>query len=507
LTTPSIPRPSPHIWLWGITLAACVLAAGVFLDPPAWIYSPHAFAAIGLGGLLLTFFVLVMAQTRVSQPSRVTQIVGLASIFLLIVSEAAFVRVNPIKDAYAGEFSQAVYGELSMWVVVALLLGVVTLVNPRYLQGALRPPHIWVTLFALLALVSCAYSTRPLFSVAWAFKLFLIVLALKAISAGITSLADVVGVLRSLWLAFLVVTIAPFAQAFLDPGMLFRGGRLGGLFAATGVSAAAGTLLLLSVLLPASERGKRPVYTATAMLACVILFLGGGKVAIAAALLSTTVFLLLQRKFVHAVGFVTLAGLLGLAAFSFFPPLVEYRQRYVGLGLAETLTGRTVLWPAAFDAIKERPLLGYGFVTSKFASLEVEGIPWPAGHMHNAFLEVLYNNGAIGLVLVVLMNVAILRRLLGVKRNPLPTDGRLVRWGLLAIYLNLLVNGMLTPSFGGRPHSGFLVFLAVLTLAARLQELSKIGLREAGSQIPASYTRPSDGQAFGRTQSLPATWW
>jgi len=186
------------MWRWGVTLAAGALVAGVFLDSPAWMYSPHAFAAIGLGGLLLTFFVLIMAQTRASQSLRVAQITGLSSIFLLIVSEAAFVRVSPMEDAYAGEFSQAVYGGLSIWVLVALLLGAATLVNPRYLHGALRPPQSWVTLFALLAVVSCGYSPRPLFSLAWAFKLCLVVLALKAVSAGITSLADVVAVLRTL---------------------------------------------------------------------------------------------------------------------------------------------------------------------------------------------------------------------------------------------------------------------------------------------------------------------
>jgi len=38
-----------------------------------------------------------------------------------------------------------------------------------------------------------------------------------------------------------------------------------------------------------------------------------------------------------------------------------------------------------------------------------EGVRWEASHLHNAFLDVLYNNGLVGLVLILSMHAIIIK--------------------------------------------------------------------------------------------------
>ena len=74
------------------------------------------------------------------------------------------------------------------------------------------------------------------------------------------------------------------------------------------------------------------------------------------------------------------------------------------LGRNSSLTGRTQLWGAAWDAIMKRPLLGYGF-ESFWASLQGEaldvriGAGWLAQRSDNGYLDLGLGLGMVGIVL------------------------------------------------------------------------------------------------------------
>lgn len=84
-----------------------------------------------------------------------------------------------------------------------------------------------------------------------------------------------------------------------------------------------------------------------------------------------------------------------------------------------------------------------------------------------------------GLVPMFMMHIGIVKNLRRAMRNAKapPTIGSdaserrssrtlyLVSAGSLILYLDLLINGMLTTTFGGRPNCLFMSFLAVLALS------------------------------------------
>jgi len=68
----------------------------------------------------------------------------------------------------------------------------------------------------------------------------------------------------------------------------------------------------------------------------------------------------------------------------------------LGTDQAGTVTGRSDVWAAGWQLIKQRMLLGRGFMSSGFLAYKIS-VSWQPGHLHNGFLEVLYNNGLVGL--------------------------------------------------------------------------------------------------------------
>ncbi len=67
-------------------------------------------------------------------------------------------------------------------------------------------------------------------------------------------------------------------------------------------------------------------------------------------------------------------------------------------GSLSTLTGRTVLWEAGWDALWRQPLTGYGFgAGSRFVALRAIGKDYLT-HIHNGFLEALLGVGIIGFI-------------------------------------------------------------------------------------------------------------
>lgn len=438
----------------------------VFL--PSRPISEDAVRIVVLVGLFLVATAAALGYGRPFREIERTFRIGLVVWWFLLVSEGILVRSSPLDDAIEGKFSLAAYGEVILWVCVTCVLVLLSLSRTTILRAAFVRSNKWITVFCALSVLSVVYSRRPVFSLAWAFKLCLIVWLLFLLSE---SVSDQKHLLRFLWASFwayVVLTLAPLTQTLVPSLTLFGGGRLSGLFAPTVISAVAAVVFLFSLMFYFLCRNRWVIMSG--IFGLVMVLLAGGKTAIISMIVSTMVFFLVQRKVGSAM--VAFAGLTSASIIYFFfvPSSLDYFRGYLESGLLSTLTGRTVLWAAVIKPIRENLILGHGYMSSKFVSLQVSGI-WSAVHMHGAFLDVLYNNGIVGLVPILLMNFAIVKNLAFVLRSK--DSGRFhpLAAGLLALYTHIFLLGLMQPSFGSRPHSLFMFFLTLVVLSEKLREM------------------------------------
>jgi O-antigen ligase len=262
--------------------------------------------------------------------------------------------------------------------------------------------------------------------------------------------------------------------AFADPSTNFQGGRLGE--SATTLSVVAGLVLVLSYTLGLNI----PVLSVVSVAAAVVMLLAAGKAGIVGSVLSLMLYFLLKKKVGSALLSLVAIVVLGFGLLSVVAPLRDYVDSYVEGGQAENLTGRTDLWVAAIPVVRQSPILGNGYMASRFVKLQTEGVRWEASHLHNGFLEVLYNNGIVGLIFVLYMHVIVIKNLLRVIRQPgVPRELYEIAVGFLAVYANLLINSFFNATIGGRPSTLFMIFLALFVLSDRLRTLAGRKQRQA----------------------------
>jgi O-antigen ligase len=319
--------------------------------------------------------------------------------------------------------------------------------------------------------LSTAQSPQPLYCLAWAFKLCLVILLLGMCSALIRDSRDLRAFLRATLWACLFYLVVEVYRGVADPSRAFEGGRFGQ--SSNSLSVIAGTVLILSLALGPMIGSVWTVLFS--ILASTIMILAGGKAGIVGGALSATLFYLTKKKVVSAVALLIGMACLGVALYT-VTPLGSYLNRYAEEGGAERLSGRTDLWVAALPLIKEHVVLGHGYLASRFAASELDwehlGVRWEADHMHNAFLDVLYNNGLIGLGLMLILHAIIIRNLLHVIRySGAPRELYDLAAGSLAVYVNLVINAFFNSTIGGRPSTLFMLFLALFVVSESLRRV------------------------------------
>jgi exopolysaccharide production protein ExoQ len=104
------------------------------------------------------------------------------------------------------------------------------------------------------------------------------------------------------------------------------------------------------------------------------------------------------------------------------------------------LSKRVDLWGLSVDAIRQRPLLGYGFVAfwnpdSQPAARIREELDWDVPHAHNGYLEILLGLGLIGLGLYAVLFIILTRRALMFF---IEGDERYRRWPLSLLAITFL---------------------------------------------------------------------
>ncbi len=470
--------PSPRTTL-ALMAAAVALLVATFQVLPSSVLSEDSIGAVAVGALLLLLLSLLVASPAATvTQAAVGRFVRLIWWFVL-VCEVIFDRLGDTVQTYEGNFSIQAYGEGAMWVLAFLVLLLVSMRYPQYLRSLFSGSYKWVSLFVLVCILSVPHSPGKFYSAAWAFKLLLIVLLLRLAFTTMQSVEDITAFLKATLWGFLILTVVPAAVALSDPATAFAG--VGGRLNANPdeLSATAGSLLILAIALYALERRKR--YGLIGLIATVVMFLALGKAGVFAALLGVVVFRLAQRKVGRTVVLFLGVIVVGLVIIS-ATPLAKHLQSYEG---TSTLTGRTVIWSAALQAMTGRAqdlVFGHGYLATYFLWTKKSGVFSDVVHLHNGFMEVAYNNGLIGLALMLMIHLVIVRNIFRNIRATLtwrgmePDNPRLGQIYLLAIasaavYLNLFVNGLFNASFGGRAMSPFMLLLAVYILTEAVSRL------------------------------------
>jgi O-antigen ligase len=447
------------------TLGALTFLLFALVSPS--LISGDTFTLIGCGIVFFALLCVVLASQRSRPLDSAKGYLRLALVvwWSLLVSGGAFFRQQQDAETFAGKFSAGAYGQTVFWAFafVALLL----MPKPHYLRQSFSGCSKWLSLYALVCLASVIFAPRPLYSLAWAFELFLVIVVLLLCSATIRDLKDIESFFWATFGGFVILTVVPVARVFQDPSTAFEGGRLSEAASPTGLALSAGTLLLLALILYSLR--QRTWLAGFMMLGATVMIMSGGKAGIIAAIASVAVFFLLQKRI--AVGFGWLLGILALGCVVFaVTPLSTYFTTYHAEDQLSTVTGRTDLWRAALPEIMEHPIVGHGYVASRFVSVQVVGAFWEAGHLHNGFMEVLYNNGLIGLVLLLAMHVAILKNAVAVLKTTRRHDSHVIAIGILVLYINILVNGLANATFGGHAYAPFMLFLALIVVSEALRK-------------------------------------
>lgn len=449
-------------------------------------------------GATIFFFLLCLGLTwAVSQGLDLRRMVYKLTLItwcVLLLCTVYFSRVN---DAYGqGGFSILAYGEGAMWGLCFIVLLVLMARRPSSIAVWFQGANLWLTLFVALCLISIAWAPGPSYAIAWGFKLVLTIGLLQLCSSLIENIGDLTGFLETSVLAFVFLSVVPLYFAFTDPAGPWEEDRL----AANPdlLSPTAASLMLMSMMLFAIT--KKRVFVFTAFVGALVMVLAFGKAGIVGGVFGAVLFVMLQRKVVKSLGF-----LLGMAAMGLFiisvTPLGTYLQTYRG---GSTLTGRTAIWTTALAAIKTKPVFGHGYLGTYFSWENTSGLESGAVHLHNGFLEVAYNNGALGELLLLIVHFMIIRNIFRsmhvskILRNKDPDNQEywhvyLVTIGCLGLYVHSFIQGLFGADFGGRCISPYMLFLAVFMMADVSRRLNEGLLKRSMARREPVYVGRASG--------------
>jgi len=417
-------------------------------------------------GCAIFFTALVLAR-----PLSGRALVGEKEAFLLavlviwvflMVSEAIFSHHQSTTSAAQGHVDPSAFFQAVSWILSFFALALISCSRPAYLRRLFAGPLKWASIFAIVAVLSCPLSLKPLYSAALAFKLCLIVLTLCGIGEAIENETGILRLFTGLFLGTLVVETMEFMMPIIESGSF--NGRL----PMIGLSGTSGVLLLLCVLFFFLKKNLFFFFLMCGGYSMVVMMLAANKGGMVASFVSLMMFFFFLKRPALALaasfGF-TVVLILAIA----FTPLGKVLESYTEQGNASTLTGRTNLWAAAWPNVREHPILGKGYRASRFLSEEVPGAFQEAGNMHNSFLEVVYNNGLAGLIPIVVMNVLVVVNFSRVILRRPTVQMRYYAAAAFALYIHLLVWGLVAVTFGGAPDNRFMTFFAILVISMFLR--------------------------------------
>lgn len=392
----------------------------------------------------------------------------------MLVSEEVFSYRSTLTSTSSADFASQAYSQAFLWIVATGAMLVLLFKNPQYLKGMFQGDYKWISWLTLLSIASCALSPNIAFSLAWAFKLALVVVLVHLCAHELSEVQGIRTFLGVTCAALVVLTVIPTIRSLTEADPLADPtGELQQRFheGPTAISGLAGLLLVLCLTLyPPKKRGY---VMGIAVLAFVLMILAGGKAGIGAGVFSGLIFYALQKRFKAAMGFIVVVGT-GFALALRFTALSQYFSNYMKLEQFGSFTGRTDLWAFVWPFIVQKPIFGHGFNSSRFIAVLYPNTPFSSSHMHNSLVEILYNNGAVGLLLLLIVLFVITWNLWKAIHQSHSAEIRYIAIGCMASLINLFVNGMFNATFGGRPDASYMILIALMVLSTQLLRLARV---------------------------------
>src|SRR5271163_118532 len=274
----------------GTLLVALLLPDRLFSEDSLFFLVVAASLSVAICGAL------AISQARSRNTNGPFFLPTLVIWIFVMISDVIFVHQGTTAGAIAGAFGAGVYQEVGSWILAMAILLFITCRNPRYLFEMLSGQFKWVTLFALLVLASTPISVSPLHSLAWTFKLVLVVLLAGAVASCLESLEDIISLFQVLLVGTLAVTFIRFVTPFMGPGPAFKSGRLEEV---ANLSGSAGLLVML-VLINLKFK-KSPWLLLVGAFGLVAMILSGGKGGILGSVISVVAFFALIKGVRYAV--------------------------------------------------------------------------------------------------------------------------------------------------------------------------------------------------------------
>ncbi len=330
---------------------------------------------------------------------RDLRITGLPGVALLSLQVAEFGQLEP---RLVHKLHESLSSLLVFRIPFTLAAFLLLFIRPQYRKVTLRDFSGWFLLYALYFLVSSAWSTEPIMTVGKGIELLLglgIVLHLRCSADSIHRL----DALRTLLLRFIsmigTIAVAGFVlriPVFVSQrhGILMNSTADTPFLSSNGLGYVS-SLLLLSVTadyLSGRIHGQSAVMQSGY---AIFLFLfAGSRTSIVIITLGMGI-LLTCRFRVLGIGYFSSLSIVVCLELDRVLKLFQGNQTRAQFG---TLSGRTIMWAAAWQQWKARPILGFGggaggkFVISHLGSPSLRLL----SSLHNGFLEALTGLGAIG---------------------------------------------------------------------------------------------------------------
>jgi exopolysaccharide production protein ExoQ len=172
-----------------------------------------------------------------------------------------------------------------------------------------------------------------------------------------------------------------------------------------------------------------------------------------------------QRGSAYVLASLVIGGAAVFLMWAFMPTLLEARGKDL------TLSGRTLIWSASIDAIRDRPLTGYGIggvwrdAATDPTAVMLRKIGFTVFHSHSTVLELMLLLGAIGLVRFLVVYISAVSGAI----KALDHDSALARWALLILGMQFVLSLSEVAAFG--PWLPLMAAICVLTVRANREPI------------------------------------
>jgi len=294
----------------------------------------------------------------------------------------------------------------------------------------------------------------------------LAVLVLQMCSSGIRNRENIRTFLLATFWGFALLTLLPVFHGIVTGQQAFaEDGRLNYFDHPVHGSQWAGITLLLALIV-FEHRTKLASFWVAAM--AIIMVASGGKAGMLAAAICATILFVLRRNARRALLLVLGLSLIAWIVFS-YTPVSRYMEDYSDSGAATSLTGRTDLWRAAMPMIMQSPILGHGYMSSRFVSEsnDLDDFNWAPSQMHNSFLEIAYTGGVIGLILLLSLHYQVARQLWAAVKS-----GEVLA-AAFVLYVDVVLQSWVEGSVAGKASDNFLVLVGLVMISEKVVHFEK----------------------------------